>query len=143
MSIGSLGWIRGLEVGKALDNDGAVEATGGPDRAFHGSEQVHENWSLMFSGVPDFRSEQLRSVVEGDTVWTEWHWSGTHADGMSFAMRGVTIFGVRDAQLVWGRLYMEPVQQTGAGIDAQMQRWAHGDPPETKWLDTPSKRTHP
>jgi ketosteroid isomerase-like protein len=103
-----------------------------PDKAFQGSEQVRKNWSAMFSGVPDFRSEQLRSVVEGDTVWTEWHWSGTHTDGRPFAMRGVTIFGVRDERIVWGRLYMEPVQQTGAGIDAQMQRWAHGAPPETK-----------
>ena len=103
-----------------------------PDRAFQGSEQVRKNWSAMFSGVPDFRSEQLRSVVEGDIVWTEWYWSGTHTDGKPFAMRGVTIFGVRDERIVWGRLYMEPVQQTGAGIDAQMQRWAQGTPPENK-----------
>jgi hypothetical protein len=38
-------------------------------------------------------------------------------------MRGVTIFGVRDDLIVWGRLYMEPVQATGAGIDAQIQRF--------------------
>ncbi|RIK44576.1 MAG: nuclear transport factor 2 family protein [Chloroflexi bacterium] len=103
-----------------------------PDRAFHGREQVRKNWSVMFSGVPDFRSEMLRSVVEGDTVWTEWHWSGTHTDGRPFAMRGVTIFGVRDERIVWGRLYMEPVQQTGAGIDAQIERWAQGTPTENK-----------
>jgi limonene-1,2-epoxide hydrolase len=103
-----------------------------PDNAFQGSEQVRKNWSVIFSGVPDFRSELLRSAVEGGTVWAEWHWSGTYTDGRLLQMRGVTIFGVRDERIVWGRLYMEPVQQTGAGIDAQMQRWAHGAPPENK-----------
>lgn len=103
-----------------------------PDRAFHGNEQVRKNWSAIFSGVPDFRAELLRSAVEGEAVWSEWHWSGTQADGRPFAMRGVTIFGVRDDLIVWGRLYMEPVQATGAGIDAQIQRWAHGAPPENE-----------
>lgn len=93
-----------------------------PDKAFQGNEQVRKNWSAIFSGVPDFRAELLRSAVEGEAVWSEWYWSGTQADGRPFAMRGVTIFGVQDDRIVWGRLYMEPVQVTGAGIDAQMQR---------------------
>lgn len=101
-----------------------------PDRAFQGNEQVYKNWSAIFSGVPDFRAERLRSAVEGEAVWSEWHWSGTHADGSPFAMRGVTIFGVRDDRIVWGRLYMEPVQATGASIDAQIQGWAQGIPPK-------------
>lgn len=101
-----------------------------PDKAFRGREQVRKNWSTIFRGVPSFHSEILRSVTDGDMEWTEWHWSGTHTNGNPFEMRGVTIFGVQDNQIVWGRLYMEPVEQTGAGIDAQMQRWAQGSPPE-------------
>lgn len=97
-----------------------------PNKAFRGREQVRKNWSTIFSGVPNFRSEIVRTTTEGDTEWTEWHWSGTHANGTQFEMRGVTIFGVQDNRIVWGRLYMEPVEQAGAGIDAQMQSWAHG-----------------
>jgi hypothetical protein len=33
-------------------------------------------------------------------------------------MLGVAIFGVRENHLTWGRLYMEPVQKPGAGIEA-------------------------
>lgn len=102
-----------------------------PDRAFRGREQVRKNWSAIFSSVPDFHSEIVRAAMEGDTGWTEWHWSGTHTDGKRLAMRGVTIFGVRENRIVWGRLYMEPVQETGAGIDASIQAWAHETTPET------------
>jgi ketosteroid isomerase-like protein len=82
-----------------------------PDRAFQGAEQVRKNWSNIFQDVPDIHAERLRSVVDGNTVWAEWHWSGTKRDGASFAMRGVTIIGVQADQIMWGRLYMEPVQE--------------------------------
>ena len=113
-----------------FDADYQSEQPVHPDRAFQGSEQVRKNWSTIFSGVPDFRSELLRTATEGDTGWAEWRWSGTHADGKELEMRGVTVFGVRDNRIVWGRLYMEPVQTTGAGIDVEIQTWAHGTPPE-------------
>ncbi len=86
-----------------------------PDRAFGGREQVRENWSAMFAGIPDFRAEVLRSVEAGDTVWSEWRWQGTGLD-----MAGVMIMGIRDDQIAWARLYMEPVEQ-GAGIEAAVR----------------------
>jgi hypothetical protein len=52
---------------------------------------VFENWSSVFRGVPDFNSELLASSAIGDTEWGEWEWRGHHADGSSFAMRGITI----------------------------------------------------
>ena len=97
-----------------------------PDRVFQGSDQVRKNWSAIFSGVPDFHSELLHSAVEGNTVWTEWHWYGTRADGTRLDMRGVTLFGVQAGRIVWGRLYMEPTQETGAGIDAHARNLAQG-----------------
>jgi ketosteroid isomerase-like protein len=109
-----------------IDPDYQSEQPVHPDRAFQGSEQVRKNWSTIFNGVPDFRSELLRTATEGDTGWAEWRWSGTHTDGRELEMRGVTIFGVRDKRIAWGRLYMEPVQTTGAGIDVEIQTWAHG-----------------
>jgi hypothetical protein len=46
-------------------------------------------------------------------------------------MRGVTLFGIRDNQLAWGRLYMEPVEQVGAGIDAAVEQLGKGAGAET------------
>jgi ketosteroid isomerase-like protein len=91
-----------------------------PDRAFVGSEQARKNWAEIFAGVPDFQAELLRLADEGDTGWAEWHWRGTRTDGTRLDMRGVTIFGVRDDRLVWGRLYLEDVE-AGQGIDQAVQ----------------------
>ena len=96
-----------------------------PDRAFVGSDQVRTNWAAVFAGVPDFRTELLRSTRQGDTGWAEWHWHGTRTDGTRLAMRGVTIFGIRDDRIVWGRLYLEDVQP-GQGIDQAVQHMTGG-----------------
>jgi len=96
-----------------------------PDRAFVGSRQVRRNWAEIFAGVPDFRAELLRSAGQGDTGWAEWHWHGTRADGTRLDMRGVTIFGIRDDRIVWGRLYLEDVEG-GQGIDQAVQHMARG-----------------
>jgi hypothetical protein len=85
-----------------------------PERAFQGAEQVHKNWTNIFQDVPDFRAELLRSAVENNTVWAEWHWFGTRRDGEKFSVRGVTIMGVQADLIMWGRLYMEPVQEASA-----------------------------
>jgi ketosteroid isomerase-like protein len=88
-----------------------------PDRAFTGAEQVRKNWSAMFTSVPDFRSELIRTCADGDTVWSEWRWQGTDLD-----IAGVIVMGIRDERIAWARLYVEPVEQSGAGIDAAVQR---------------------
>jgi ketosteroid isomerase-like protein len=93
-----------------------------PDRAFTGREQVRENWSAIFESVPDFRSELIRSCADGDTVWGEWHWQGTQAGGERLDMAGVIVMGIRDEEIAWARLYVEPIEQAGAGIDAAVQR---------------------
>ena len=85
-----------------------------PERAFQGAEQVRKNWTKIFQDVPDIRAELLRSAVDGDTVWAEWHWFGTNHDGGQFNVCGVTIMGVQADQIMWGRLYMEPVQEPSA-----------------------------
>jgi uncharacterized protein (TIGR02246 family) len=92
-----------------------------PGREFTGRDQVLTNWTGVFSGVPDFTSELLAVVVDGDREWAEWHWSGHHTDGSAFEMRGTTIFVVRDGLVVDGRLYMEPVEQVQQGIESAVQ----------------------
>lgn len=94
-----------------------------PPRAFGTSDQARKNWSILFNDMPDFHAELLRVAVEGDTVWSEWGWRGTHRDGTLAAFRGVTIFGVEGDQIVWGRLYMEPVDESGGDIDEAVSEW--------------------
>jgi ketosteroid isomerase-like protein len=88
-----------------------------PDRAFRGRDQVRANWSEVFAGVPDFRADVVATAVEGDCVWSEWRWRGTHADGRRLDMAGVILFGVRAQRIAWGRLYVEPVEH-GQGIES-------------------------
>jgi ketosteroid isomerase-like protein len=101
-----------------------------PSRGFGGSAQVLENWSSVFEGVPDFGSELVASSVDGEIEWGEWHWHGHHVDGSPFAMRGVTIFVVRDGLISEGRLYMEPVEADGGDIEAAVQE-LYKPPPES------------
>jgi SnoaL-like domain len=88
-----------------------------PDRAFRGADQVRENWSAIFEGVKDFRAELIRADAAGDVEWSEWRWQGTGLD-----MAGVIVAGVRDGRMAWARLYVEPVETAGAGIEAAVRR---------------------
>jgi ketosteroid isomerase-like protein len=92
-----------------------------PDRAFRGRDQVRDNWSDVFTGVPDFRADLVATAVAGDCVWSEWRWRGSHTDGSPLDMAGVIIFGVRSERIAWARLYVEPVEQTGKGIEAAVR----------------------
>jgi ketosteroid isomerase-like protein len=92
-----------------------------PDRAFRGREQVRENWSAVFGGVPDFRAELVRADAVGETTWSEWRWAGTQSDGGRLEMAGVIVLGVRDDRIAWARLYIEPVERAGAGIEAAVR----------------------
>ena len=87
-----------------------------PNRGFGGKEQVRKNWSGMFESFPDFKAQLLRHTAEGGVVWSEWHWSAT---GLNMA--GVTIFGVEEDRIVWGRLYVEAVEENGQDIDEAMR----------------------
>jgi ketosteroid isomerase-like protein len=103
----------------AEDYDSAQPAH--PDRAFRGRDQVRANWSAVFTGVPDFRAEIVRVDAVGDTVWSEWRWDGTQTDGGRLEMAGVIVFRVRADHVSSARLYLEPVERTGAGIDAAVR----------------------
>jgi ketosteroid isomerase-like protein len=92
-----------------------------PDRAFSGSAQVRANWSAIFASVPDFRAELVRADLAGDAEWSEWRWHGTQEDGTPLEMAGVIVYGVRHGQMAWARLYVEPVERSGAGIDAAVR----------------------
>ena len=98
-----------------------------PDRAFVGRDQVRANWSAVFAGVPDFRAELLATAVEADTLWSEWRWHGTHEDGSRLRMAGVIVRGIETGRLAWARLYVEPVESGGEGIDAAVREMSGRD----------------
>ena len=98
-----------------------------PTRDFAGREQVEKNWSALFEGIPDFRAELLATATEGDTLWAEWHWTGARANEAPLDMRGVTLFEIKNGQIVSGRLYMEEVEETGADIRETVRRLSKGD----------------
>lgn len=92
-----------------------------PGRAFVGRVQMEANWKAMFDGIPDFHAELVRSVEDGETVWTEWQWTGNRSDGEPFEVRGVSLFEVKQGQIVAGRLYFEDVVRDDAGIEDAVQ----------------------
>ncbi|HTN78729.1 MAG TPA: nuclear transport factor 2 family protein [Acidimicrobiales bacterium] len=93
-----------------------------PSRAFDGSDKVRENWTNVFAGVPDFNAELLSYATTDEGVEIgEWRWRGTHTDGSPFAMRAVTVMGINDDRITWGRLYMEIVEPDGADIEEMVR----------------------
>jgi ketosteroid isomerase-like protein len=92
-----------------------------PERDFTGDEQVRRNWSQILAAVPDLHAALLRSVVDRDTAWCEWDWSGTRRDGEPHVMRGVTLTTVRDGRIAATRFYMEPVTRDGLDAGAAVQ----------------------
>jgi len=93
-----------------------------PNRAFEGRDKVRENWTNVFAGIPDFQAELLTSdTAEHDVEIGEWRWWGTHTDGTPFVMKGVTVMGIEDEHIAWGRLYMEMIEQDGGDIDVMVR----------------------
>lgn len=92
-----------------------------PHRAFRGREQVRANWSAIFGAEVRYRAELVRLDAVGDVAWSEWRWEGTQADGGRLDMAGVIVFGLRNDLVAWARLYVEPVEKAGAGIDAAVR----------------------
>ncbi len=82
-----------------------------PERDFTGQAGVHKNWSFFFTTIPDIQIDILNEVEEGDTVWAELYYHGIQTDGKRFSVRGVTLLGIQADQIIWGRLYIEPVQE--------------------------------
>jgi len=89
-----------------------------PDKGYRGRDKLRKVWAETFKRLPNFHAELIRTAVEHNVVWAEWHWSGTQRDKVKVDMLGVTIFGVRENRITWSRAYMEPLQKPGGGIEA-------------------------
>ena len=115
-----------------LAEDYRSEQPAHPGRAFTGRAQMRANWAAMFDGVPDFRAELSRSVQDGDTTWSEWHWSGTRRDGQLLDVRGVTLFQSRDGHIVAGRLYLEDADRDEGTIEQAVRALSGREPRRTE-----------
>lgn len=82
-----------------------------PERDFTGQAGVRKNWSFFFTTIPDIQIDILGEVAAGDTVWAELHYHGMQTDGKKFTVKGVTILRIQADQIIWARLYVEPVQE--------------------------------
>jgi hypothetical protein len=102
-----------------------------PNRGFGGREQVEKNWAALFSAIPDFHAKLVGKAADGDVVWAEWRWSGTRAGEPPLEMTGVTVFGIVDGLISWGRLYMEEVEAAGEDIDQTVGRLSGPPRPES------------
>jgi hypothetical protein len=47
---------------------------------------------------------------------------GAKRDGSAFEYRGVGIWGIDADRIAWARLYFEPLQSEGGGIDESIER---------------------
>ena len=92
-----------------------------PARNFVGRAQMRANWRAILAGVPDLRADIVRQTQDGESTWSEWHWSGTTESGDAFDLRGVTLFDVHDGLITRGRLFMEQVEQGGVGISESVE----------------------
>lgn len=72
-----------------------------------GIEAARQRWDQLFQAYPDFRADLIRQAVEGNTIWSEWHWKGSGNGNTSRLDRaGVLIFGVEEGLIAWTRSYM-------------------------------------
>jgi SnoaL-like domain len=96
-----------------------------PSRNFVGNAQVRRNWAQILGSVPDLTADLVR-WAEGPrgTLWAEWDWRGTRADGVPLHLAGVTVLGTEnpeDGAFGWSRFYMEPVEEQGIAVTAAVR----------------------
>lgn len=90
-----------------VDHDPPFDGTGGAD----GQRAAA---AMMRAGFPDWHSDRLHMVAEGELVAEHFLASGTHrgeffgaaATGRTLALAGINLFRVRDGRILerWGRL---------------------------------------
>jgi ketosteroid isomerase-like protein len=82
-----------------------------PARGFVGQNVVRENWTGLFARVPDIEARVLRSVQDGDAVWSEWEMAGTTVEGTPFLVKGVVIARTEGDRAAQANFYLDPVEQ--------------------------------
>jgi ketosteroid isomerase-like protein len=85
-----------------------------PERSFTGRARMRSNWAGLFQHVPDLAAQVLRSVADGEQVWSEWEIRGTTVAGKRYLSRGVAIMQTRGDRITSVRFYLDDVDQAPA-----------------------------
>lgn len=80
-----------------------------PEQGFVGQDKVRANWSALFARIPDIKARVLRSVQDGEHVWSEWEIGGTTTTGTLQLFRGVVIAHVVGERAAQANFYLDPV----------------------------------
>ncbi|SDJ57985.1 nuclear transport factor 2 family protein [Natronorubrum texcoconense] len=99
------------ELISCFHEDYRSETPAHPERSFTGRAQVRANWVQLFETTPDLAVEFSRTMIDDDTAWIELRMHGTQTDE-ELDVRGVVIKGISGDRIQWGRIYLEPVQQS-------------------------------
>ena len=91
--------------------DVIVEYPPHPSRTFHGRDQIWRNWAPIMAKLDDFQAVVVRSLVDEHSVWIEWLWKGTQADGSPGDMSGIVIHELDGGKISHVRFYLEPVDK--------------------------------
>ncbi|MFD4557724.1 nuclear transport factor 2 family protein [Streptomyces sp. NPDC058469] len=81
-----------------------------PASGFVGQDVVRKNWTGLFARVPDIEARVLRSVQDGEVIWSEWEMSGTAVDDTPFLVRGVVIAHTEGDRAAQANFYLDPVE---------------------------------
>jgi hypothetical protein len=81
-----------------------------PERDTTGLEPARESWERLFERYSDFRADLLRQAIEGNTIWSEWRFSGGERQENPLNMGGVIIFGVEEGLIAWSRFYITDIR---------------------------------
>lgn len=103
-------------------DDYVNETPAHPDRGFRSREQVRQNWTSIFAGVPDIEVRVVRATIDGPTVWAEMAMDGTRRDGTPHGMRGVVIFTIERGRATRGHFYLEPLDHESGDVNAFVAR---------------------
>jgi len=101
-------WNQGDE--SAIDRFIAVDASGNDPKFGVGRESFRLQWRKWREAFPDIKFAVQEIIVEGNTVVTRWHLTGTHkgeylgrpATGNKVAVDGVSIDRIENGMVVSG-----------------------------------------
>jgi len=91
--------------------DVVVEYPAHPSRTFQHRDQIWRNWAPIMAKLDDFRAIVVSSAVTENSVWVEWLWQGTQADGSPGDMAGIVIHELEGDKISHVRFYLEPVDK--------------------------------
>ncbi len=85
-----------------MTDDGIFYGSAGTDRDGNksvGKGALRASYSELWATFPDAAWNQVRHFVSGNRAVTEWHFTGTKADGSKVNVRGCDVFLIRDGKI--------------------------------------------